>query len=243
MPAQLPGDPYRILGLPRGAPLADVKRAYRRLAKEHHPDSAGPAAVRRFIAIQAAYEAIERSAGSGGAPPGAGPTAERRGTPRGTADEQSQRARRGRRTGAAPGPAAGARRDGDTTGRRDPSTGTTGRRKATPGSTTYDDADDREPAWYGSTWYGPASGTYWTVNPREYADPRKHGPEYQERARRALADERAWEDPAPRTGTGSTEAAAAPGEPAAIRRPDDVRGRIADAVARVTRRPREPRVR
>jgi hypothetical protein len=30
------------------------------------------------------------------------------------------------------------------------------------------------------------TGTYWTINPREYADPRKHGPEYQERARRAL---------------------------------------------------------
>jgi hypothetical protein len=28
-------------------------------------------------------------------------------------------------------------------------------------------------------------GTYWTINPREYADPRKHGPEYLARARRA----------------------------------------------------------
>src|SRR5439155_12756519 len=33
-------------------------------------------------------------------------------------------------------------------------------------------------------WYGPTSGEYWRVNPREYADPRKHGPEYQSRARR-----------------------------------------------------------
>ena len=30
------------------------------------------------------------------------------------------------------------------------------------------------------------SGTYWTINPREYADPRKHGPEYLARARRAV---------------------------------------------------------
>ena len=38
-------------------------------------------------------------------------------------------------------------------------------------------------------WYGPRRGTYWTLNPREYADPRKHGPEYQARARRAARAE------------------------------------------------------
>jgi hypothetical protein len=60
-------------------------------------------------------------------------------------------------------------------------------RKATPGSTTYDEAAEvpRDPEWDGGAWYGPSSGTYWTLNPREYADPRKHGPEYLERARRA----------------------------------------------------------
>jgi hypothetical protein len=58
-------------------------------------------------------------------------------------------------------------------------------RRATLGSTSYDDAEDVfEPDWGGASWYGPASGTYWTVNPKEYADPRKHGPEYQARARR-----------------------------------------------------------
>jgi curved DNA-binding protein CbpA len=62
-----------------------------------------------------------------------------------------------------------------------------GSRKATPGSTTYDEAADggRDPEWDGGAWYGPSLHTYWTINPREYADPRKHGPEYQERARRA----------------------------------------------------------
>ena len=45
-----PVDPYRTLGLPRDAPLLDVKRAYRRLAKLHHPDSAGPAALLRLPA-------------------------------------------------------------------------------------------------------------------------------------------------------------------------------------------------
>ena len=58
---------------------------------------------------------------------------------------------------------------------------------ATPGSTSYEGADQEpfEPGWSGATWYGASSGTYWTINPKEYADPRKHGPEYQARARRA----------------------------------------------------------
>ena len=58
--------------------------------------------------------------------------------------------------------------------------------KATLGSTSYDGADAGpfEPDWGGASWYGTTSGTYWTINPKEYADPRKHGPEYQARARR-----------------------------------------------------------
>ena len=66
-----------------------------------------------------------------------------------------------------------------------------GFRKATPGSTTYDEAADAplDPEWEGGSWYGPTSRTYWTINPREYADPRKHGPEYQARARRAARAE------------------------------------------------------
>src|SRR6476659_7482415 len=59
-------DPYRILELQRGATLDEVKRAYRRLAKVHHPDAAGEAALPRFLAIQAAYEQLLT-----GAPPGA----------------------------------------------------------------------------------------------------------------------------------------------------------------------------
>ena len=60
--------------------------------------------------------------------------------------------------------------------------------KATLGSTSYDgaDAEPFEPDWGGASWYGTTSGTYWTLNPKEYADPRKHGPEYQARARREL---------------------------------------------------------
>ena len=63
-------DPYRTLGLPRGASLAEVKRAYRQLAKEHHPDAAGPAALPRFLAIQAAYEQLLRGDGIAAARPG-----------------------------------------------------------------------------------------------------------------------------------------------------------------------------
>jgi curved DNA-binding protein CbpA len=58
--------------------------------------------------------------------------------------------------------------------------------KATPYSTSYDPGDEEpfEPGWSGASWYGSSSGTYWTINPKEYADPRKHGPEYLRRARR-----------------------------------------------------------
>src|SRR6266850_2190091 len=51
-------DPHATLGLPRGASRAEIKAAYRRLAKAFHPDTAGEAAVPRFLAIQAAYETL-----------------------------------------------------------------------------------------------------------------------------------------------------------------------------------------
>lgn len=54
-------DPYEILGLRRNATQDEVKQAYRRLAKKHHPDRnpqdrAG--AERRFKEVQAAYEVL-----------------------------------------------------------------------------------------------------------------------------------------------------------------------------------------
>jgi hypothetical protein len=60
-----------------------------------------------------------------------------------------------------------------------------------------------DPDWGGASWYGTSSGTYWTLNPKEYADPRKHGPEYQARARRA--DARRTRRPEPASGTLSAE--------------------------------------
>lgn len=53
-------DPYDILGVPRSASEADIKKAYRRLAKEYHPDRnpGNPAAEARFKEVQAAYEVL-----------------------------------------------------------------------------------------------------------------------------------------------------------------------------------------
>ena len=170
-------DPYRALGLAPGASLNEIRSAYRRLAKTYHPDAAGDRALSRFLAIQAAYERLVDGEGRLRGPrPG----------PVGKASREAWRAGRGDGGGtgrrARPDDSArpGGRRPGDEPHRR-----TT--RRATPGSTSYDEAAETplDPAWDGGSWYGPNSGTYWTINPREYADPRKHGPEYLARARRA----------------------------------------------------------
>jgi len=241
-------DPYRTLGLARGASREEIRRAYRRLAKIHHPDAAGPGALPRFLAIQAAYEQLilrsggrtgrgatgraasprrpweadpdrsdatrrayggrsrtTGSTGSTGSTTSNGSTGSNTSTgPAGSsgATPRSERTTTGRRPGTRPAGgqarAAGERpRAGGTSSAGDAGQpgGTSpngtgrgeGRRrsKATLGSTSYDDAGPFEPDWRGASWYGTTSGTYWTVNPKEYADPRKHGPEYQARARRA----------------------------------------------------------
>jgi molecular chaperone DnaJ len=52
-------DYYTLLGVPRGASDADIKRAFRRLARELHPDvSTEPDADARFKAIAEAYEVL-----------------------------------------------------------------------------------------------------------------------------------------------------------------------------------------
>jgi DnaJ-class molecular chaperone len=54
-------DPYTVLGVPRAATEADIRRAYRKLAKELHPDlnpSNPVAAEERFKKVSAAYSVI-----------------------------------------------------------------------------------------------------------------------------------------------------------------------------------------
>ena len=240
------GDPYRTLGLARGASLDEVKRAYRRLAKAHHPDAAGSGALPRFLAIQAAYEQL---VGGSGGPGGSGTARARARGPSSAARRASEadpdraeatrrayggRAGGGRTTDASPGrgrtdgstPRSAGTRGGPGGGRgarpRPAGTADTGpvdpeaarrRGKATLGSTSYDDADAGlvEPDWSGASWYGTTSGTYWTINPKEYADPRKHGPEYQARARRASGARPDVRAGAPEPAVGPASGAPGPG--------------------------------
>lgn len=52
--------PYEVLRVPRDCTNDAIRHAYRRLAKEYHPDSnpGNPAAQLRFLEISAAYQAI-----------------------------------------------------------------------------------------------------------------------------------------------------------------------------------------
>lgn len=58
-------DPYGILGVPRGAGLDEIKRAYRQRAKELHPDlNAGDeAAAERFRDLRRAYDMLTNPEG------------------------------------------------------------------------------------------------------------------------------------------------------------------------------------
>ncbi len=53
-------DPYSTLGIDRSASEKDIKSAYRRLAKELHPDrnAANPRATERFAEVTAAYDLL-----------------------------------------------------------------------------------------------------------------------------------------------------------------------------------------
>ncbi|HET6832091.1 MAG TPA: molecular chaperone DnaJ [Solirubrobacterales bacterium] len=56
----MPRDPYEILGVDRGSDEAEIKRAFRRLARELHPDvnSSDPAAEEKFKEAAEAYEIL-----------------------------------------------------------------------------------------------------------------------------------------------------------------------------------------
>jgi curved DNA-binding protein CbpA len=91
-------DYYGILGLTSDATLADVKKAYRRLARQHHPDrnNADPRAIDRFRRITEAYEYLSahlKDNAHGNGHSGPGPTAPPRadvGMPGGYSDATSR---------------------------------------------------------------------------------------------------------------------------------------------------------
>ena len=252
--------------------MAEVKRAYRRLAKAFHPDSAGEAALPRFLAIHEAYERLNsgRTRATLARPTRSTTSEPWRADPeRARAARERARTRRSGtaggnaapRSGGAPGggtaPAGGAAAGGaraDSAGRtgtagaasdsaRAGSSGSTGSsrrgggrrrdvRKATLGSTSYDEArDPADATWSGASWYGPTTGEYWIVNPREYADPRKHGPGYQQRGQR----------PSGATQAGPPDDGGAAAETAIDVDDEAVAARSTADLARATRNPDGPR--
>ncbi len=156
------GEAWQVLGLPPAPTAERVKRAYRNLAKSLHPDAGGgrskPAA---FARLTEAYEVAlaEALAANRHGAAATNPTPPPRPRPRRAATPQA--------------PASGEGSE---------------RPRARPGSTTYDgtSASDQDQVWNGAEWVGADSGTYWRVNPKEYADPRKHGAEYRARGKRPI---------------------------------------------------------
>src|SRR5438094_6238296 len=52
-------DYYEVLGIERGSHADDIRRSYRKLAFQYHPDRNGdPAAAERFKEVQEAYEVL-----------------------------------------------------------------------------------------------------------------------------------------------------------------------------------------
>ena len=160
---------WRVLGLPSAPTVEAVKQAYRGLAKSLHPDAAGgtakPAA---FARLTEAYEVALSEASA----------ANRHG------------ATRSRPSSPPPPPRQRSAPQRDAAPREPEARGT--RVRATPGSTTYDGvgAEESDQPWDGAEWVGADSGTYWRVNPKEYADPRKHGAEYRARGKRPVRRDR-----------------------------------------------------
>jgi hypothetical protein len=151
---------WRVLGLAAQPTAREVKAAFRQLAKSTHPDVVGGGrTASQFSRITEAYEVALADAVTAGRV--------------GVARREAAPLRPVRTPQPKPEPSRPQSEGGAPP-------------RAHPGSTTYDGATEEEPVWDGAAWVGADSGTYWTVNPREYADPRKHGPEYRARGRRPV---------------------------------------------------------
>src|ERR671936_344862 len=60
-PPGMSSNPFEVLGLDRSATFEDVKLAYRRLARQHHPDTNpnDSTALERFTALRRAYDRLK----------------------------------------------------------------------------------------------------------------------------------------------------------------------------------------
>src|SRR3954447_21153116 len=100
--------PYEVLGVPATASDDDLRRSYRRLLRETHPDIGGDA--QRFIAVQVAWERVgtpEPGPRSAGAPP----TTPEGGEPASWAPPRADRTTAGRPTARMHGHPGGWRRE------------------------------------------------------------------------------------------------------------------------------------
>ncbi|MEX0789495.1 MAG: DnaJ domain-containing protein, partial [Actinomycetota bacterium] len=54
-------DYYAVLGVDKSASAADIKKAYRKLAQQHHPDAnpGNPKAEEKFKEVSAAYDVLK----------------------------------------------------------------------------------------------------------------------------------------------------------------------------------------
>lgn len=68
-------DPYAVLGVAPGAGEQEIARAYRELAKRHHPDRAGEQGAAEMAQINAAYEMLRAALVAGTPAPAQQPAA------------------------------------------------------------------------------------------------------------------------------------------------------------------------